>query len=128
MAKSVRPVKKKLVVTKTKYEIDEEEVGRASDARHKLMAGVLSIKWAVAAGMGPAGEKILTKEDGPPRLTKRADVLAGMVREKSALGSLGAGLLQDGIFRTHEQVGDGGKMIAVSQLEASLAGNNPYFS
>lgn len=110
-----------------------KQILSGSDARNKILAGVIKAADAVGATLGPKGRNVMiSKSFGAPKSTKDGVTVAKEIKFKDEYENLGAQMLREAANKANDNAGDGTtttsvliKQMAIDGVKAVTAGMNP---
>ncbi|MDF3047235.1 MAG: groEL [Candidatus Midichloriaceae bacterium] len=113
--------------------IAAKQILSGSDARNKILSGVIEAADAVGATLGPKGRNVvISKSFGAPKVTKDGVTVAKEIVFKDAHKNLGAQMLKEAANKANDNAGDGTtttsvliRQMAIDGVKAVTAGMNP---
>ncbi|HKI73424.1 MAG TPA: chaperonin GroEL [Pseudomonadales bacterium] len=110
-----------------------KEVKFGDSARHRMVAGVNTLAYAVKVTLGPKGRNVvLDKSFGAPTVTKDGVSVAKEIELKDKFENMGAHMVKEVASQTSDEAGDGtttatvlAQSILNEGLKAVAAGMNP---
>ncbi len=110
-----------------------KQILSGSDARNRILSGVIEAADAVGATLGPKGRNVvIAKSFGAPKVTKDGVTVAKEIVFKDAHKNLGAQMLKEAANKANDNAGDGTtttsvliRQMAIDGVKAVTAGMNP---
>jgi chaperonin GroEL len=109
------------------------ELKYGTDARNRLLEGVIGLANAVEQTLGPCGRHVgIQASYGPAKITKDGDTVSKAIKFKDPIANMGAGWVNEAACKTADMAGDGTtttvsltKSIAIEGNKSVVAGMNP---